>query len=165
MSLAEIDLEDFDDVKAKYKAALKEVNRLQAENASLSQINQMYQEELRQKTEAFQKTTENYKSIQNKYEELLTRVTETQQLKITNRQYREEINQWRSLANSLPSEYIEKAEKPQDVIGILTSAIESERKSREAIEKKYRKVKGRCKEMQKRVRSNTEMIQSLFDSK
>ncbi|OHT01042.1 hypothetical protein TRFO_07717 [Tritrichomonas foetus] len=60
----------------KFNAAMAKIRKLEEENMTLNQLNDTYQEELSQKTEALQQSTRDYAALKAQYEELLMRVTE-----------------------------------------------------------------------------------------
>ena len=55
---------------------LSQLKKLQEENLTLRQENEMFQEEIQQKTDALLKSTKDYSTLKSQYEELLLRVTE-----------------------------------------------------------------------------------------
>lgn len=55
------------------------ISQLEEENKSLLELNAMFQSELKQKTEALEKSTLDYSNLKTHYEELLLRVTELHQ--------------------------------------------------------------------------------------
>ena len=67
---------DADQLRSQFNNAIARIRKLEEENLTLSHMNDMYQEELSQKTEALQKSTHDYATLKTQYEELLMRVTE-----------------------------------------------------------------------------------------
>ena len=67
---------DSENLKSQLNSALKKIHKLEEENISLNQFNEIYKEEIKQKSEALQKATNEYSTLRTQYEELLLRVTE-----------------------------------------------------------------------------------------
>jgi chromosome segregation ATPase len=64
------------ELEAKYSAALQRIQALEQAQRSTLELNEMFKEELQQKTEAIEKSSTAYSALKTQYEELLMRVTE-----------------------------------------------------------------------------------------
>jgi chromosome segregation ATPase len=64
------------ELQAKYSAALQRIQTLEQEQRSTLELNEMFKEELQQKTQAIEKSSNAYSALKTQYEELLMRVTE-----------------------------------------------------------------------------------------
>jgi chromosome segregation ATPase len=70
------DLSTSRDYREKYNAALRRIQKLEQEHASLLELNDIFKQELEQKTTALKKSSSDYAALKKQYEELLNRVTE-----------------------------------------------------------------------------------------
>ena len=83
---------------------------LEEENKSLSQMNELYQAELKQKTSALEKSLIDYSSLKTQYEELLRRLTDIQ---IENKANTSIPSSPNKIVNDLQSELRKRNEKEQ----------------------------------------------------
>ena len=65
-------------LEQEHAETLKRLKKVEDENESLLKLNELFREELGQKTLALQKSADAYSQLKKQYEELLTRVTELQ---------------------------------------------------------------------------------------
>ena len=106
---------DADQLRSQFNNAITRIHKLEEENLTLAHMNDMYQEEISQKTEALQKSTHDYATLKTQYEELLMRVTE---LHIENQSIHSSSQSSQSSTPSpqLNSALIERRERDEDLI-------------------------------------------------
>ncbi|KAK8846092.1 hypothetical protein M9Y10_020094 [Tritrichomonas musculus] len=114
---------DADQLRSQFNNAITRIHKLEEENLTLAHMNDMYQEEISQKTEALQKSTHDYATLKTQYEELLMRVTE---LHIENQSIHSSSQSSQSSTPSpqLNSALIERRERDEDLILNLREKIE-----------------------------------------
>lgn len=114
-----------DQLRSQFNNAIARIRKLEEENLTLSHMNDMYQEELSQKTEALQKSTHDYATLKAQYEELLTRVTE---LHIENQSIHSSSQSSQASTpisqNQLTPNFTERVERDEDLILSLREKIE-----------------------------------------
>ena len=114
-----------DQLRSQFNNAIARIRKLEEENLTLSHMNDMYQEELSQKTEALQKSTHDYATLKAQYEELLTRVTE---LHIENQSIHSSSQSSQTSTplsqNQLTPNFAERVERDEDLILSLREKIE-----------------------------------------
>lgn len=160
---------DADQLRSQFNNAIARIRKLEEENLTLSHMNDMYQEELSQKTEALQKSTHDYATLKTQYEELLTRVTE---LHIENQSFHSSSQSSQASTpisqNQQTSNFTEKIERDENLILNLREKIEKLKQKKNDYKSQLKESKFRILKLENTVNqlktSKNEIWNSTFET-
>lgn len=150
-----------DQLLTQFNDAMAKIRKLEEENFTLKHMNEVFQDQINQKTEALQKSVQDYESLTIQYEELLKRVTN---LYLENQSYHSSSQTSRS-STPIPQSPLYQGNfderQDDDMLSNLREQLDIEQKKKNEYKLRATQLEN---ELKKAKKAKNEIWNSTFDT-